>query len=47
MIFVGLHDALHDVAAPQAELMEFRNLIFAALLYGQYSGTPMAKVQVI
>ena len=24
MIYVGLHDALHDVAVPQAELMEFK-----------------------
>ena len=31
MIFVGLHDAFHDVAAPQAELMEFKKLIFMAL----------------
>ena len=46
MIFVGLHDALHDVAAPQVELMEFRNLIFRAL-YDQSSGTSMAKVQVV
>ena len=46
MICVGLHDALHDVAAPQAELMEFRNLIFMAL-YHQSSGTSMAMVQVI
>ena len=46
MIFVGLHDALHDVAAPQAELMEFRNLIFM-VLYDQSSGISMAKVQVI
>ena len=46
MIFVGLHDAVHDVAAPQAELMEFRNLIFTAL-FDQSSGTCMGKVQVI
>ena len=46
MISVGLHDALHDVAAPQTELMELRNLIFTAL-YDQSSGTSMAKVQVI
>ena len=46
MIFVGFHDALHDVAAPQAELTEFRNLIFTAL-YDQSLGTSMAKVQVI
>ena len=44
-IFVGLHEALHDVAASQAELMEFRNLIFTALV-GQPPCTSMAKVQV-
>ena len=46
MIFVGLHGGLHDVAAPQAELMEFKKMIFMAL-YDQSSGTSMAKVQVI
>ena len=46
MISVGLHDAFHDVAAKQAELMEFRNLNFMAL-YDQSSGTSMAKVRVI
>ena len=46
MIFVGLHGALHDVAAPQAQLMDFRNLIFMAL-YDQSWGTSVAKVQVI
>ena len=41
---MGLYDALHDVAALQADLMEFKNLIFT-VLYGQSSGTSMAKVQ--
>ena len=31
MILVGLPDVLHDVAVPQAELMEFKKLIFTAL----------------
>ena len=43
---MGLHDALHDVAASQAELMEFRNLILMTL-YGQSSGTSLVKVQVM
>ena len=46
MIYVGLHDALHDVAAPQAGLMEFKHLIFTSL-YDQSWGTSMAKVQVM
>ena len=41
-----MHDALGEVDATQAGLMEFRKLIFTAL-YGQSSGTSMAKVQVI
>ena len=45
-IFVGLHDALGEVDATQAGLMEFRKLIFTAL-YGQSLGIAMAMVQVI
>ena len=35
-----------EVAASQAEVMEFRNLIFTAL-YGLSLGTSVAKVKVI
>ena len=43
----GGQEALGEVNVTQAKLLEFRNLVFTAALYGQSSGTSMEEIQVI